>query len=92
MRKVIFIPVSVGGGLVAGIVGRKIFEKIWGMIDEEEPPHARHRDVDYRKLAVALAVEGALFRLARGFFDHGSRRGFAALTGGWPGEEAPEPE
>ena len=28
----------------------------------------------------------------RGFVDHGSRRGFARLTGSWPGEEAPEPE
>jgi hypothetical protein len=30
--------------------------------------------------------------LARGFFDHGARRGFQRVTGSWPGQEAPEPE
>jgi hypothetical protein len=42
-----------------------------------------------RKLA--LVIEGALFRLVKGLFDHASRRGFAKATGSWPGEEAPEP-
>jgi hypothetical protein len=28
----------------------------------------------------------------RGLVDHYARRGFAALTGSWPGEERPEPD
>jgi hypothetical protein len=28
----------------------------------------------------------------RGLADHGTRRGFARVTGSWPGEERPEPE
>jgi hypothetical protein len=39
---------------------------------------------------VALILEGAIFRLLRGLFDHGARRGFARMTGSWPGEESPE--
>jgi len=42
-------------------------------------------------LAVALMIEGAIFRLVKGLFDHGARRGFARMTGEWPGEEHPEP-
>ena len=34
----------------------------------------------------------AIFRLVRGWFDHGARQGFMRLTGSWPGEEAPEAE
>jgi hypothetical protein len=58
MSKVLFTPVSVAGGLVAGIP--------------------------------ALLLEGAIFRVIRGLFDHGARRAFNRATGTWPGEEAPD--
>ena len=90
--KFAFIPVSVAGGLLVGSVSKKVFEQLWGLVDDIEPPDAKHRYVDYRKLVAALLIEGAIFRLMRGAFDHGSRRAFARLTGSWPGEEAPEPE
>ena len=91
--KVVFTPFSIVLGLVAGIVGRKIFEQVWGLIDEDEPPHPKHRETGgFEKLIAALVVEGAIFRVERGLADHGSRHGFARLTGSWPGEERPEPE
>jgi hypothetical protein len=90
--KFLFMPISIGGGIVAGLVGKKIFEVIWGAIDDEEAPDPKHREIHIGKLAAALALEGAIFRLVRGLFDHGSRQGFAQLTGSWPGEERPEPE
>ena len=92
MSKVLFIPVSVVGSLAAGFVGKKIFEQIWGLIDKEEPPEPKHRETGWLKLIGALALEGAIFRAVRGLFDHGARRGFAKLTGSWPGQERPEPE
>ena len=90
--KVLFAPISILGGVLAGLLGKKIFEQIWGLVDDQEPPAAKHREVQYGKLAAALLLEGAIFRLVRGFFDHGVRRGFRRLTGAWPGEEAPERE
>ena len=90
--KLVFTPLSIGLGLVAGMVGRKIFEQLWGLIDEEEPPDAKHREINYVKLIPALLIEGAIFRLVKGLTDHTARRGFARLTGRWPGEEAPERE
>jgi hypothetical protein len=90
--KFIFLPVSILGGILAGLIGKKLFEAAWGLIDDEEAPEAKHREIPYGKLAIALTLEGAIFRLVRGFFDHGARRGFERLTGAWPGEEAPEPE
>jgi hypothetical protein len=90
--KFVFLPVSIVGGLVAGLIGKKLFEQAWGLIDDQEPPEAKHREVQYPKLAGALLLEGAIFRLVRGLFDHGARRGFERFTGSWPGEEQPEPE
>jgi hypothetical protein len=88
--KVAFIPISILGGLLAGLIGQKLFEKLWSVFDDEEPPDAQHREVAMVKLAGALLLEGAIFRLIRGFFDHSARRGFARMTGTWPGDEAPE--
>lgn len=88
--KLIFIPVSVVTGLIAGVVARKAFERVWSVVDEEEPPAPDHREAPTPKLVLALALEGAIFRVAKGYADHGARRGFAALTGRWPGEERPE--
>lgn len=90
--KILFLPFSIIGGLIAGQLSKKLFEQIWGVIDDEEPPEAKHREISLGKLVAALILEGAIFRLVRGLFDHQSRRGFSKLTGTWPGEEAPEPE
>jgi len=90
MSKVIFVPVSIGGGLLAGLIGKKLFSLVWGVVDDQEPPRADHRRVNISKLVIALLVEGALFALIRGLVDHGSRHAFARVTGAWPGDEAPE--
>jgi Protein of unknown function (DUF4235) len=90
--KLLFLPFSIAGGLIAGFVSKKVFEQVWGLIDKEEPPEAKHREIEMGKLVAALALEGAIFKLMRGLADHESRRGFAKVVGSWPGEEAPEPE
>ncbi len=92
MAKLLFIPVSVGGGLLAGFVSKKIFDQIWGLFDDEEPPDSKHRDIQWHKLLIAAAIQGAIFRAMKEITDHYSRRAFAGVTGSWPGEEAPEPE
>lgn len=90
--KFVFTPISLALGLLAGLVGKKIFEKLWGLVDDEEPPRSEHRDFSWPKLIAALIFEGAIFRLVKGLTDQGARRTFAKATGSWPGEEEPQPE
>ena len=90
MARILFIPFSIIGGLLAGLAGKKLFELVWARIDEEEPPEPEHRDASMVKLAAALALEGAIFRAVRGVAEHGSRRSFQRYTGVWPGEKRPE--
>lgn len=90
--KVVFTPFSIVLGLIAGMVGKKIFEKVWSVVDDEEPPRPEHRQFSWPKLVTALLLEGAIFRLVKGLVDHGARTSFAKATGAWPGEEAPEAE
>jgi hypothetical protein len=90
--KLFFIPFGVIAGLIAGFLGKKLFDVAWGLVDDEEPPEPEHRDVPLGKLVLANALQGAIFRATRAVADHESRRAFSNLTGSWPGEEAPEPE
>lgn len=90
--KLIFAPVGIVAGLLAGLLARKGFERLWAVFDEAEPPGPDQREATYPKLIAALAVEGAIFRLTKGVVDHATRSGFARVTGTWPGEEKAEPE
>ena len=91
MSKLVYMPISLASGLLAGLVSRRAFALVWGAVDNAAPPQPEQRVVALRKLILALTIEGAMLRLVKGLIDHGSRRGFAQLTGVWPGEHR-EPE
>lgn len=90
MTKLLFAPFSIAFGLTAGLASKKIFEKMWGLVDDTEPPDPEHREVQWPKLIAALALEGAVFRIAKGLGDHMARTAYARWVGKWPGEEEPE--
>jgi len=90
--KLLFIPFSVVGGLISGLVAKKLFEQLWGVVDDEEPPKPEHRQVPMGKVVAAAALEGAIFKGTRAAIDHKSRQAFANATGTWPGEQRPDEE
>jgi hypothetical protein len=85
--KLIFAPVGIVAGLIAGFLAQKGFERVWALIDEEDAPAPDQAQVRLPKLIAALIVEGAVFRLVKGLVDHGARSAFAKTTGRWPGED-----
>jgi hypothetical protein len=91
MGRILFIPVSIIGGLLAAFLSKKSLDFVWSRISDREIPEPEHRDVSWPELAAALALEGAVFRTSRGLIEHASRRGFERSTGRWPGEEQPDP-
>ena len=85
--KFIFAPIGIVAGLLAGLIAQKGFERIWALIDDEEPPEPGQNHAPLSKLMPALLIEGAVFRLTKGLVDRGARSGFARLTGSWPGKK-----
>ena len=70
MAKILFIPVSIAAGLLAGFLGKKLFDGLWGVIDDEEPPDSKHRDISWGRLLLAGAIQGAIFRAVKEATDH----------------------
>jgi hypothetical protein len=89
--KLIYTPIAILSGLLAGWVAQKAFDRLWALFDAEEAPEPDQQDASLPKLATALVVEGAVFSLTKGLVDRGARGGFARLTGRWPGEAQQSP-
>jgi hypothetical protein len=85
--RLLFAPLSITAGILAGLLGKRLFELIWSRIDDEEPPGAEHHEVSWPKVLLASSVEGAIFRGTRAATDRGARVAFYRATGRWPGEE-----
>ena len=90
MKKLLFLPFSLVGGILAGLVSKRLFGRLWSAVDDQSPPQPEHRRATWPKLVVALALEGAVFKAVSGAFDHLMRRLFGRLTGSWPGEDSPQ--
>jgi hypothetical protein len=90
MAKILFKPFGILGGVVAGAVATRVFQRLWRLIDDEQAPGPDHLEVSLPKLALALMLEGAVFHAVRGLFDRGSRIAFSRATGRWPGQTASE--
>lgn len=85
--KLLYKPISIVSGILAGILSKKVFERAWALVDDAEPPKPNESRAQWPKLLGALLLEGAVFRVVKGAVDHASRRGFESLTGRWPGKD-----
>jgi hypothetical protein len=90
--KLIYKPIGLLLGLAAGAIGRLIFSKVWGLIDDEEPPEGTTERTTWWKLILAGAIQGAIFRSTKMVVERAGAIGWQNLTGTWPGEEEPDPE
>lgn len=87
--KFIYKPIGIVLGIVAGLVGRRLFNFAWSRIDDEVAPKATTEMVSWPKLLSAAALQGMIFRVTRVVVDRYGARAWAYLTGTWPGEKRP---
>lgn len=88
--KLIYKPIGITLGLVAAMIGRRVFTIVWGKIDDEDPPSPTTEQVSWPKLLAAAALQGVVFRLIRVTVDRFGAKGWTYLTGAWPGERRPD--
>jgi hypothetical protein len=88
--KLLYKPVGLVLGLLAGFLSQKLFNVVWGLFDEEEPPKPTTLEANWPKVIGAAAVQGLTFRVTRAAVDRFGAKGFHWFTGVWPGERTQE--
>ena len=88
--KLIYKPFGIVIGILAGVLSKKLFQAIWGIFDEEEPPKPTTERATWPKVIAAAAVQGVTFKVTRAAVDRAGAKGFAHLTGYWPGPKETE--
>jgi len=87
---IIYKPIGIVMGILAGLVSSRLFKAAWARIDEEDPPKANTEWASWGKLLTAAAIQGVIFKVVRTVVDRQTAKGFYGLTGFWPGERTPD--
>lgn len=85
--KFIYKPVAIVLGLIAGMIGRKVFERVWGMISDEDPADPDDRDAGWAEVLISAAIGGAIMKTVQALVRRGGAKGIERSTGFWPGDE-----
>lgn len=85
--KFIYKPVAIILGLIAGVIGRKVFEQIWGLVADENPRDPDDRDATWTEVLASAAIGGAILKVVQALVRRGGAKGFERATGFWPGDE-----
>jgi hypothetical protein len=88
--KILYKPFGILLGMLAGLVSQKLFNAVWGIFDKEEPPKPTTLQTTWPKVLGAAVVEGVTFKVTRAAVDRAGAKGFAHLTGYWPGPKETE--
>ncbi|CAA9473563.1 MAG: hypothetical protein AVDCRST_MAG38-1489 [uncultured Solirubrobacteraceae bacterium] len=88
--KLIYKPIGIVLGILAGLLGRRIFNFAWSRIDDEDPPKPTTEVAPWSKVLAAAALQGMIYRVTRVVVDREAAKGWAYLTGVWPGEKRPD--
>jgi Protein of unknown function (DUF4235) len=92
VMRLLYRPIGIVLGLIAGFLSKSVFNFIWSRIDDEEAPKPTIRDSSWPKVLIAAAVQGIVFQTVRAAVNRGGAEGFQYLTGVWPGEKTPDPK
>ena len=88
----IYKPVGIVLGIVAALLGRRVFNFAWTKIDDQDPPKATTEKTSWPRLLAASAMQGVIFKVVRVVVDRYGAIGWRHLTGVWPGEKRPDPD
>ena len=80
--KVVYKPIGLGLGMVAGAVATATTRRLWGLLrNQDRLPTARDPDNAWTDILVAAALQGAIFALAKAAADRLEAAAISRATG-----------
>ena len=84
----LYKPFAIIAGLIAGRIGRSVFQSLWERVDDAPPPEPGSGEGDLVKVVGAKALQGAVMAAAAAAVDRQFARLFHHLFGSWPKKPA----
>jgi len=85
--KLVYRPIGLVGGILAGMVSGAIFKTVWKEVSHrEDAPDALQSEYSTQEVLLAAAIQGAIFAVTKAAIDRMGAQGFTKLTGSWPGD------
>ena len=86
MARILYKPIGLIFSVLGGIVAGAVFKRVWrAAAHEDKAPKATDERRTLGEVVTASAAEGAVFGAVKALIDRAGARGFAWLTGAWPG-------
>jgi hypothetical protein len=85
--KLLYRPLGIVFSVLGGLIASTIFKQVWKRVsDQEDSPKALESEYGWKEIVPAAALQGAIFGVVKAAVDRGGAKGFARLTGVWPGD------
>ena len=89
--KLLYKPFGIIAGLIAGRLGRSVFQSLWMRVDNEPPPKPGTGAGSLAKVVGAQALQAGVMAGVATAVNRVFAKSFHYLVGAWP-EKQPEPE
>ena len=84
LYKLVNVIASMLGGLLAGL----IFKRVWKIIGPgDDAPKPTDERPGWREILLAATLQGAIFAVVKAAVDRGAAEATRTLIGKWPGDE-----
>jgi Protein of unknown function (DUF4235) len=86
--KLLYKPIALIAGLIAGRLGRSVFQTLWSKFDDAPPPKPGSGDGSAVKVVTAQALQAGVMAGVAAAVDRAFARVFHHLIGVWPDKPA----
>ena len=88
--KLLFKPLSLLAGILAGRAANTAFQSVWSMIDDRDPPKPTTAEATMQKVVAAAVLEAGTQAAMGALADRLAAQAFNYLFGVWPGAKRSE--
>jgi len=93
MVKLLYKPLAIALGMLAGSLAGKVVAQVWKRVDDEDiPPKPDQKDTTWLLVLTGAALQGAVYAVTKAAVKRGGATGVEKVTGTWPGQTADDLE